>query len=288
MPDSWKDLLSCLELEVPSAARRHDTDEAQPRHAETDDHHAVPTVFEGRNQRLNYHRLFGGQLLAQLVRAACLSCPDKTVKSLHVLFPRAGRADEPVRYEVTRHHDGGTFATLTVLARQTRGTAAAATVSMHAAEEGPDHQDVSEVPAVPAAEDRVEFDLLPWETRSTVELDTPAAGLPELDLWMRTPPVDLELAPALAAYATDLTLIGTALRPLEGVSQRDAGTAFASAVTSHTVWFHRPFRTDDWLLLRQHSPSLAHARCFGRGDIRTEGGSLVASYAQEALLRFQS
>ncbi len=105
---------------------------------------------------------------------------------------------------------------------------------------------------------------------------------------MRTPEVDAEVAPALAAYATDLTLIGTALRPLEGVSQRGARTAFASAVTSHTVWFHRALRTDRWLLLRQHSPLLAHGRAFGRGDILTEDGSLVASYAQEALVRFRN
>ena len=105
---------------------------------------------------------------------------------------------------------------------------------------------------------------------------------------MRTPAVDQELAPALAAYATDLTLIGTALRPMDGVDQRGNGTAFTSAVTSHTIWFHRPFRTDAWLLLRQHSPLLAHGRSFGRGDMLAEGGTLVASYAQEALLRFAS
>ena len=104
---------------------------------------------------------------------------------------------------------------------------------------------------------------------------------------MRTPAVDGDLAPALTAYATDLTLIGTALRPLEGFNQRGNGTVFTSAVTSHTIWFHRPFRTDDWLLLRQHGPVLAHGRCFGRGDVLAEDGSLVASYAQEALLRFR-
>ncbi len=103
---------------------------------------------------------------------------------------------------------------------------------------------------------------------------------------MRTPPVAPDLAPALTAYATDLTLIGTALRPVDGAGQQGNGTTFTSAVTSHTVWFHRPFRTDGWLLLRQHSPLLAHGRCFGRGDVLTEDGILVASYAQEALLRF--
>ena len=69
-------------------------------------------------------------------------------------------------------------------------------------------------------------------------------------------------------------------------SQRGNGTASTSAVTSHTIWFHRPFNTDGWLLLRQHSPLLAHGRSFGRGDMLAEDGTLVASYAQEALLRF--
>jgi acyl-CoA thioesterase-2 len=77
------------------------------------------------------------------------------------------------------------------------------------------------------------------------------------------------------------------LDPLEGFNHSGNGTLFTSAVTSHTVWFHQPFRTDQWLLLRQHSPVLAHGRCFGRGDVLTEDGTLVASYAQEALLRFR-
>ena len=131
------------------------------------------------------------------------------------------------------------------------------------------------------------IDLLPWEVRSADDLDSPEPAAPEYEMWMRTAPAKPGLAPALLAYGTDLTLIGTALRPLEGLSQRDAGTAFTSAVTAHTVWFHRPFRTDDWLLLRQQAPIVAHGRCFGRGDVLTESGSLVASYAQEALLRFR-
>lgn len=270
--DPWSDLLACLDLDGPGPAPDGDSGAAR---------------LTGRNQRLTYHRLFGGQLLAQFVRAAAAVCPDKTVKSLHALFPRAGRSDDPVRYDVERHHEGGTFATVTVTARQEPGVIATASVSLHAAEDGADRQSVPGVPPVPGAEHEVKLDLLPWETRSTAELDAAAAGPPEYELWMRTPAVDAELAPALAAYATDLTLIGTALRPLDGVSQNDAGTAFTSAVTSHSVWFHRPFRTDDWLLLRQHSPILAHGRCFGRGDLLTADGSLVASYAQEALLRMK-
>jgi acyl-CoA thioesterase-2 len=270
MVDLWDDLLDCLELRAQQSGD------------------GAPEIFEGRNQRLNYHRVFGGQLLAQFVRAACLSCPSKAVKSLHVLFARTGRPEEPVRYEVTRHHEGGSFAALTIVALQAAGVAATASVSLHAVEEGPDRQSMAGVPPVPAAEHRLEIGLLPWETRSTTDLDSPTAGPPEFELWMRTPPVSPALVPALTAYATDLTLIGTALRPLDGVSQHGAGTAFTSAVTSHTVWFHRPLRTDGWLLLRQHSPLVAHGRCFGRGDVLTEHGSLVASYAQEALLRFRS
>ena len=267
MTDLWSDLLACVDLreqgEGPGAR------------------------YTGPNQELPYHRLFGGQLLAQFVRAAALACPGKTVKSLHALFPRAGRTDEPVGYEVERHHEGGTFATVSVVARQASDVVATASVSLHTFEEGRDHQTDLKVPEVPGAEHRLGLDLIPWDTRSVDILDSPGAEPPEFDLWMRTPPVDPELAPALTAYATDLTLIGTALRPLEGISQQDAGTAFSSAVTSHSVWFHRPFRTDDWLLLRQHSPLLAHGRCFGRGDVLTRDGSLVASYAQEALLRFR-
>jgi len=75
---------------------------------------------------------------------------------------------------------------------------------------------------------------------------------------------------------------------MDGVDQRGNGTAFTSAVTSHTIWYHRPFRTDCWLLLRQHSPLLAHGRSFGRGDMPAEDATLIASYAQEALLRFAS
>ncbi|WP_330307882.1 MULTISPECIES: acyl-CoA thioesterase domain-containing protein [unclassified Streptomyces] len=282
MTDLWSDLLGCLGLRAEPGDATKSGGAAKPGAA------AEPgDVFEGRNQQLSYHRLFGGQLLAQFVRAASLTCPGKTVKSLHAAFPRAGRTEEPVRYEVVRHHEGGTFATLTVIARQRQGVVATASVSLHAHEDGLERQTTAPVPSVPGAEHRVTLDLLPWETRAVAELDSPKSEPPEYDLWMRTPTVSAELAPALIAYATDLSLIGTALRPLEGISQHDAGTAFSSAVTSHSLWFHRPFRTDDWLLLHQHSPLLAHGRCFGRGDVFTEDGSLVASYAQEALLRFR-
>jgi acyl-CoA thioesterase-2 len=277
MPDLWSDLLACLDLRERPAAGRSGSGVLA----------AGSRRFEGRSLRLGQlRRVFGGQLLAQFVRAASVACPDKAVKSLHVLFAREGQAAEPLCYEVECHHQGRSFATLTIVARQGPAVVATASVSMHAAEKGRERQTVPLLPAVPGEERRVALDLIPWETRSSANLDSPAASRPELDLWMRTPEIDPALAPALTAYATDLSLIDTALRPFDGVSQRDAGTVFTSAVTSHTLWFHRPFSTDRWLLLRQHSPLLAHGRCFGRGDVLTENGVLIASYAQEALLRF--
>jgi acyl-CoA thioesterase-2 len=271
VPDLWSDLLACLDLDpVPSEGIGEDS----------------VTEFEGRNQRLEYHRVFGGQLLGQFIQIASTICPDKAVKSQHAVFAREGRADEPIHYRATCHHQGRSFATVTITPQQSRGIVATSSICMHVLEDGPQRQSVDEAPALLGPEHQVALDLIPWETRAAVDLTATATGPPEYEVWMRTPAVDPALAPALAAYGTDLTLIGTALRPMEGVSHRGNGTWFTSAVTSHTIWFHRAFRTDAWFLLRQHSPLLAHGRSFGRGDILTEDGTLVASYAQEALLRF--
>jgi acyl-CoA thioesterase II len=269
--DLWTDLLGCLDL-----------------HRASDPSDADDVVeFEGVSQKLDYHRVFGGQLLGQFIQAASLACPGKSVKSLHAVFAREGRAAEPVRYQSTRQHEGRSFASLTITARQSHAVLASAAVSMHVNEDGPENQDTEPISTLLDATHRVDLDLIPWETRCADDLGAATTGPPRLEVWMRTPTVDAELAPALTSYATDLTLIGTALRPFEGFSHRGNGTQFTSAVTSHTVWFHQPFRTDDWLLLRQHSPVLARGRCYGRGDVLTEDGSLVASYAQESLLRFR-
>jgi acyl-CoA thioesterase-2 len=259
----WDDLLACLDIGATRSGNH----------------------FTARNQHLEYHRIFGGQLLAQFVCTAALTCPAKAVKSLHAIFPREGRADEPVEYDVTLHYEGRSFATLSVTASQSKGPIGIASVSMHVVEDGLELQTTAPVDEPLGPDHVVELGLIPWETRSTVDLNAPTVGPPDCEVWMRTPPVAPTLAPALAAYATDLTLIGTAVRPVEGLSQLGNGTQFTSAVTSHTVWFHRPFATDQWLLLRQHSPILAHGRSFGRGDLLTADGALVASYAQEALLR---
>ncbi|HLS75496.1 MAG TPA: acyl-CoA thioesterase domain-containing protein [Nocardia sp.] len=281
MPDLWSDLVACLDLtRVPPAG--HGGGGAAPSDARPPD---AEFQFEGSNQQLPYHRVFGGQILGQVVRAAALSFPGKQLKSLHALFPREGRSEEPIRYRVRACHEGRTFASATVIAEQSAGVVATASLSLHTPEQGPRRQSTDPVPVLPSAEHKADWDLLPWEVRARREIDDKGSSAPEFEFWMRTPTVDPALAAPLAAYATDLTLIGTALLPQEGFSQSGNGTAFLSAVTSHTLWFHGAFRSDDWLLLRQHSPILAHGRGFGRGDILTESGELVASYAQEAMIR---
>ena len=217
MPDLWTDLLACLDVTSSTA------------------HGDGAGVFEGRNQQLEYHRVFGGQLLGQFLRIASLTCPDKAVKSQHSVFTREGRADEPIRYEATLSHEGRSFAAVTITAAQSRGIIATASISMHAVEGGPEHQQTQDVGAVLGPEHEVALDLIPWETRAAVDLNVTTTGPPQFEFWMRTPAVDPELAPALAAYATDLTLIGTALRPIDGAGQRGNGTTFTSAVTSHTA-----------------------------------------------------
>ena len=130
--------------------------------------------------------------------------------------------------------------------------------------------------------------MVPWETRLAggVDLADRGTGPARLEWWMRTPEVGDETAlhQALLAHATDLTLIGTALRPFDGLSQADSTVALHTAVTSHTLWFHRPFRVDRWLLVVQEAPVVAHGRSYGRGDVFA-GDQLVASFAQEAMIR---
>ena len=127
MPDLWTDLLGCLDITKTSTGDGETTE------------------YEGRNQQLEYHRVFGGQLLGQFLRIAALTCPEKAVKSQHAIFTREGRADEPVRYEAVRTHEGRSFGTVTITATQSRGVIATASISMHAVEGGPDHQEVEDV-----------------------------------------------------------------------------------------------------------------------------------------------
>ena len=194
-----------------------------------------------------------------------------------------------MQYRVDTVQSGRTFATTEVVAHQHGKVVAVALVSLHADEDGIDRNDPP--PQVGPPEDAVarELAMIPWETRIVdgADLDDRgAAGPARLDWWMRTAPVGgaRDLHQALLAHATDLTVIGTALRPVDGLSQADSTVTLHTAVTSHTVWFHRPFRVDDWLLISQAAPVVAHGRAWGRGDVFA-GDRLVASFAQESMIR---
>jgi len=268
---SFDNLLACLELTEPS-----------------------PGTYAGSNLELDYHRVFGGQILAQTILAATTAADGKQVKSLTQLFPREGNSALQMTYAVTKHQEGRTFGSTGVVATQTDESGrekpvSIATLSMHTPEEGLVRQDDAPDAGKPDEATLVDLGMVPWETRVVggVDLSDRDGGPAVFQFWMQTPsaPDDQAVHQALLAYATDLTVIGTALRPVEGLSQADTMTKFHSAVTSHSLWFHQPFRVDEWLLVDQVGPVLASGRGYGRGDVWTADGRLVASFAQESMIR---
>jgi acyl-CoA thioesterase-2 len=194
------------------------------------------------------------------------------------------------------HHQGRTFATVGVTGFQdgdapgAERVVAVALVSMHAGEDGLHHSEPP--PPAGSVDDAAErtIPLVPWEIRvvGDVDLSDRAAGPPTYQWWMRAADLasarEVSVDQALVAHATDLTVIGTALRPIDGLSEADSMTKIATAVTSHSLWFHQPFRLDEWLLVTQQAPIVANGRAFGRGDIY-QADQLVASFAQESMVR---
>lgn len=251
-------------------------------------------------------RVFGGQVAAQALRAACHSVPgDRFVHSLHSYFLRGGDTSVPIVYDVERIRDGGSFSTRRVTARQHGRSIFYLTASFHLEEAGFDHQD--ELPEVPGPEDcpdlaevmgtvssraadtwRQEWSALEvryvGDTRPGGTLER--AGHPARSrLWFRVHgelPDDRVLNTCVLAYASDLTLLSSAVIP-HGVLLGSPSVQAASL--DHAVWFHRPVRADQWMLYDQVSPSASGARGFATAGIFTEGGTLVASAAQEGLIR---
>ena len=175
-------------------------------------------LFTADHIPMPYHRVFGGQLLAQAIAVSSAVAEGKSVKSMHVVFPAEGDLAEPVHFGVRRLRSGRTFMALGVEALQDgRGSILSATVSLHAPEDGFSHQ--IDAPAVDGPEESEPMDLsmIPWETRVVggVDLADREVGPPEYAFWMRTPAISGEsfLHQGLLAHATDLTAIGTALRP---------------------------------------------------------------------------
>jgi acyl-CoA thioesterase II len=249
------------------------------------------TTWTAPNVEMDYRRIFGGQLLGQAIALGVATTEAKTVKSLSCLFPREGSMDEPLEFEVEETQTGRAFAARRITAAQNGKTFFVAQLSMHAEEDGHDRHDPA--PDVGSPDDATiqESTMIPWTTRIVdgVDIADHGAGPADYSLWTRvddrTLPDDLTTHQALLSYATDLNVIGTALRPIEGVSVADTQVSLHTAVTSHSMWFHRPFRIDDWCLITQHSPTVSGARAFGHGTVFDARGALVASFAQESMIR---
>jgi acyl-CoA thioesterase-2 len=252
---------------------------------EGDGLYAAPSVGIGTG------RIFGGQVLGQVLVAAAAAVPTKQVKSVYVQFARDGVAPDPVQIEVAVLHDGGTYATCDVRVHQEGRVLADATASLHLPGEGPEQQMAVLCDHDPEGAPLQDLHMIPCETRVVggVHLRDESVGPAEFSFWMREPRVadrPLAVHQALVAFASDLTPIATALRALPGMSQMSSHRTVQTATTSHTVWFHADFDLVDWVCFQQTAPVTGEGRSFGWGHVFTRDGRAVASYAQDAMVRW--
>ena len=265
-------------------------------------------IFRGRSPQLGWQRVFGGLVIAQALVAAARTVETKSPHSLHGYFILPGDPSVPIVYEVDRIRDGKSFATRRCVAIQHGRAIFSLAASFQIAEEGLAHQIA--MPQVPDPESlttekelferfgaflpepaRLYFsrerpiELRPVDLRRYIPGAQPTPIEPVQHLWVRATgrlPDDPALHRAVLAYLTDMTLLDTALV----VHQRtilDAGLQVASL--DHALWFHRPFRADEWLLYAQESPTSGGARGLTRGSLFARDGRLIASVMQEGLIR---
>jgi acyl-CoA thioesterase II len=267
-------------------------------------------LFRGQSERWGPPTVFGGQALGQALSAALHTVPaDRHVHSLHAYFLRPGDVMKPIIYDVDRIRDGTSFTTRRIRAIQSGQAILAMTASFQIDEPGLDHADA--MPNVPPPEQCLtdaerladKLDRFPeaahqyimreraFELRTTDPKDDPfkpAPRPPKRAVWLRSNgklPDDQALHSKLLAYVSDYSFISTALAP-HGVTWMNPEMQVASI--DHCMWFHRPFRLDDWLLHVIESPSASGARGLVRGQVFTRDGKLVATTAQEGLIRRHS
>lgn len=253
---------------------------------------AGPGRFRARNVTSTLPTTLGSQTLAQTVVAAERTVPQMTVQSLHAVFPRGGYADRPVDVEVEVVQSGRALATVQVSFRQQEREHARALVMLSAGEPDFIAHDADLPPEVPGPEDCAELPcaLLPWEVRTLGGADAlgpDVAGPPALDVWMRCgkAPEQPVVSRALLAHASEAFLGPVALRPYPQSEIERRGGIGTSAMLAQTVTVHRPVDVRDWLLLRCRSPFAGSGRMFGRIEIFTRTGDLVASASAHGLMR---
>ena len=262
-------------------------------------------IFRGVSPKDRSQRVFGGQVLGQALVAATRTIEDRFCHSLHAYFLVPGDPKVPILYEVDRSRDGKSFSSRRVVAIQHGRQIFHMSVSFQVEEPGLEHQ--IDAPAVPRpetlpSEDEIRrsvADKVPEAHRENflrprpIELRSvdrnsiidPEKRPPHQAVWVKATgklPDDKALHQCVLAYASDMTLLDTSLLP-HGMGWFDDRVQMASI--DHAMWFHRPFRADQWLLYVQDSPCAYGARGFNRGLIYSEDGKLVASVAQEGLMR---
>ena len=264
-------------------------------------------LFRGVSRDIGTERVFGGQVLAQALLAASLTVEERLAHSLHAYFLRAGDPEAPIVYNVDRSRDGRSFSARRVVAIQHGHAIFTLSASFQVAEEGLEHQFPE--PDVPGPDAVGKSVLLSAETLQHLPqkmqrwLDRfgpfefrPVRGAdphdripqpPYKELWFKLHGEledDPRLHRALLAYVSDFHLVGTATLP-HGISWVQGNLMIASL--DHAMWFHRDFRLDDWLLYSCDSPSTSGGRGLARGMIHDRQGRLVASTAQEGVIRLR-
>ncbi len=262
-------------------------------------------IFRGESRDIGAPQVFGGQILGQALSAAHRTVEDRIPHSLHAYFLRPGDFNRPVVYQVERSRDGGSYSNRRVVAIQHGRPILNLAASFKTLEEGPEHQ--ADIPEVPGPEgltslvdinrsmlDKVPekmrrflahkppFEFRPIEAPKFIE---PGARDPIKHIWMRACgqlPEDPELHRNLLAYVSDYELLGTATLP-HAIDFSTKPLLMASL--DHAMWFHRHARVDQWLLYTFDSPISTGGRGFSRGQIFTRDGMLVASTAQEGVIR---
>ncbi len=265
-------------------------------------------LFRGRSPKVGWQRVFGGQVIGQsLVAAQRTVDPERRVHSLHAYFMRPGDPENPIVYEVDRIRDGGSFTTRRIVAIQHGKAIFSMSASFQIREEGLEH--AFEMPDIPHPDQLVSekelaeqfIDHAPenvrkyWQRERPIELRptdlthyVSKKKLPPLqNVWFRATgrlPSDPAIQEAVLAYASDMTLLDTSLFA-HGRAVFDPQLQVASL--DHAMWFHRPLNMEAWHLYTQDSPNASGARGLTRGSIFSADGALVASTAQEGLIRLK-
>ena len=262
-------------------------------------------IYRGTSHDIGSPQVYGGQALSQALHAAMLTVPnDRFVHSLHAYFILPGRLDIPIIYQVAHIRDGGSFTTRRVTGIQNGKAIFILAASFQLLQEGLDHQiDMPDIK--PPEELQSDIDLMmqfkdqipkrfknflrprPIEFRPVNPLSfiLPQKQEPKRHIWMKAKGSvlnDLTIHQRLLAYASDYNLLITALLPHQGEVKMHH---LQLASLDHAMWFHRPFKIDEWLLYVLDSPSASNTRGFTRGSLYTKKGALIASVVQEGLMR---